>query len=185
MGSGVFAASYGPDPGQAIAPPGRYHPLTGSPWPTAGPMTYSVSTAAALAFPLLLAVSPAPVETIQFAPKAGAALTKAFVTTTELELEDADIRMGGQPVPIEGMEMNQKAVQAVTVTDEYGAMKDGRLAKLSRTYDAITMERFEMQEISEDGRLYKESYRDTQLGLAGVGNQAEAGGHSSMTVTRR
>jgi hypothetical protein len=43
-------------------------------------------------------------------------------------------------------------------------------------YDAITMERFEMQEISEDGRLYKESYRDTQLGLAGVGNQADAGG---------
>ncbi len=45
-------------------------------------------------------------------------------------------------------------------------------------YDAITMERFEMQELSEDGRLYKESYRDTQLGLAGVGNQAEAGGHT-------
>ncbi len=43
-------------------------------------------------------------------------------------------------------------------------------------YDAITMERFEMQEMSEDGRLYKESYRDTQLGLAGVGNQAQAGG---------
>jgi len=43
-------------------------------------------------------------------------------------------------------------------------------------YDAITMERFEMQEISEDGRLYKESYRDTQLGLAGAGNQAQAGG---------
>ena len=48
-----------------------------------------------------------------------------------------------------------------------------------------TMERFEMQEVSEDGRLYKESYRDTQLGLAGVGNQAEAGGHSAMTETRR
>jgi NADPH-dependent glutamate synthase beta subunit-like oxidoreductase/ferredoxin len=43
-------------------------------------------------------------------------------------------------------------------------------------YDAITMERFELQEVSEDGRLYKESYRDTQLGLAGIGNQAEAGG---------
>ena len=30
-------------------------------------------------------------------------------------------------------------------------------------YDAITMERFELQEISTDGRLYKESYRDAQL----------------------
>jgi formate dehydrogenase (NADP+) beta subunit len=46
-------------------------------------------------------------------------------------------------------------------------------------YDAITMERFELQEVSEDGRLYKESYRDTQLGLAGIGNQAEAGGFST------
>ncbi|MET1232239.1 MAG: FAD-dependent oxidoreductase [Candidatus Limnocylindrales bacterium] len=43
-------------------------------------------------------------------------------------------------------------------------------------YDAITMERFELQEISSDGRLYKESYRDTQLALAGTGHQAEAGG---------
>ncbi len=33
-------------------------------------------------------------------------------------------------------------------------------------FDAITMERFELQEISSDGRLYKESYRDARL--AGV-----------------
>jgi formate dehydrogenase (NADP+) beta subunit len=45
-------------------------------------------------------------------------------------------------------------------------------------YDAITMERFELQEISSDGRLYKESYRDTQLGLAGIGNQEQAGGYA-------
>ena len=30
-------------------------------------------------------------------------------------------------------------------------------------FDAITMERFELQEVSTDGRLYKESYRDAQL----------------------
>jgi formate dehydrogenase major subunit len=36
-------------------------------------------------------------------------------------------------------------------------------------FDAITMERFELQEISSDGRLYKESYRDAQLaGTPGV-----------------
>ena len=38
------------------------------------------------------------------------------------------------------------------------------------------MERFELQEVSSDGRLYKESYRDTQLGLVGIGNEANAGG---------
>ena len=36
-------------------------------------------------------------------------------------------------------------------------------------FDAITMERFELQEVSTDGRLYKESYRDAQLaGTPGV-----------------
>jgi formate dehydrogenase beta subunit len=43
-------------------------------------------------------------------------------------------------------------------------------------YDAITMERFELQEVSSDGRLYKESYRDAQLGLAGLGNATVSGG---------
>ena len=52
-------------------------------------------------------------------------------------------------------------------------------------YDAITMERFELQEISSDGRLYKESYRDTQLGLAGVGNQADGGRIRSVSFLER
>ena len=43
-------------------------------------------------------------------------------------------------------------------------------------YDAITMERFELQEVSDDGRLYKESYRDAQLGLHGLGNAPVTGG---------
>ena len=45
-------------------------------------------------------------------------------------------------------------------------------------YDAITMERFELQEVSSDGRLYKESYRDAQLGLHGLGNAPVTGGVS-------
>ncbi|HEX8938694.1 MAG TPA: FAD-dependent oxidoreductase [Candidatus Limnocylindrales bacterium] len=40
-------------------------------------------------------------------------------------------------------------------------------------FDAITMERFELQEVSSDGRLYKESYRDAQLaGTPGVAGGA-------------
>jgi hypothetical protein len=38
------------------------------------------------------------------------------------------------------------------------------------------MERFELQEVSSDGRLYKESYRDVQLGLAGLGDVRVRGG---------
>lgn len=102
-------------------------------------MTYSATTAA-LAFPLLLAFSPAPAETVQFSPKAGTAITKAFATTTELELDDADIRVGGNPMPSDGMEMSQKAVQSITVSDEYGDTVDGRMGKLTRTYDSISME---------------------------------------------
>ncbi len=40
-------------------------------------------------------------------------------------------------------------------------------------FDAITMERFELREVSNDGRLYKESYRDAQLaGWAGIAGGA-------------
>ena len=45
-------------------------------------------------------------------------------------------------------------------------------------YDAITMERFELQEVSSDGWLYKESYRDAQLGLFGQDNTPVTGGGS-------
>jgi hypothetical protein len=38
------------------------------------------------------------------------------------------------------------------------------------------MERFELQEVSSDGRLYKESYRDAQLGLQGLGTDRVTGG---------
>ena len=41
-------------------------------------------------------------------------------------------------------------------------------------FDAITMERFELQEVSTDGRLYKESYRDAQLaGTPGVSRRGQ------------
>ena len=40
-------------------------------------------------------------------------------------------------------------------------------------FDAITMERFELREVSSDGRLYKESYRDAQLaGWSGIAGGA-------------
>ncbi|MBA3778303.1 MAG: FAD-dependent oxidoreductase [Chloroflexi bacterium] len=53
-------------------------------------------------------------------------------------------------------------------------------------YDAITMERFELQEVSSDGRLYKESYRDVQLGLAGLGDdRVRGGGPVPMNGLRR
>jgi len=40
-------------------------------------------------------------------------------------------------------------------------------------FDAITMERFELREVSTDGRLYKESYRDAQLaGWSGIAGGA-------------
>ena len=54
-----------------------------------------------------------------------------------------------------------------------GALHPLRAVRQAMPFDAITMERFELQEISSDGRLYKESYRDAQLaGTAGVAGGA-------------
>lgn len=96
--------------------------------------------AAALAVPALLAFTSIAPEKISFAPKAGTSVTKTFTTVTEMELEDAEVLMGGQPAPIGEAEMAMEATQTITVTDTYGAMADGNLTKLSRTFDAIGME---------------------------------------------
>ncbi len=96
--------------------------------------------AAALAVPALLAFTTIAPEKISFAPKAGTTVTKTFSTVTEMELEDAEVLMGGQPAPIGEAEMTMESTQTITVTDTYGPMADGQLEKLSRTFDSIGME---------------------------------------------
>jgi len=61
---------------------------------------------------------------------------------------------------------------AVMILDEERCIRCALCVKRC-PYDAITMERFELQEVSDDGRLYKESYRDAQLaGMIGVAGGA-------------
>ena len=96
--------------------------------------------AAALAVPALLAFTSIAPEKISFAPKAGTTVTKTFTTVIQMELEDAEVLMGGQPAPIGEAEMAMETTQSVTVSDTYGPMADGQLTKLSRTYDSIGME---------------------------------------------
>jgi formate dehydrogenase beta subunit len=64
------------------------------------------------------------------------------------------------------------AMGAAMILDEERCIRCALCVKRC-PFDAITMERFELQEISSDGRLYKESYRDAQLaGTAGVAGGA-------------
>lgn len=93
--------------------------------------------AAAIAVPALLAFTTIAPETISFAPKAGTTVTKTFTTVTEMELEDAEVLMGGQPAPIGEAEMAMESTLSITVSDTYGPMADGQLEKLSRTFDSI------------------------------------------------
>src|SRR5262245_45615971 len=61
---------------------------------------------------------------------------------------------------------------AAMILDEERCIRCALCVKRCR-FDAITMERFELREVSTDGRLYKESYRDAQLaGWSGIAGGA-------------
>lgn len=92
----------------------------------------------ALGAPVLLGLA-IPRETVSFAPAEGLLLKKSFETTTEMNLEEMDMLMNGEPLPFEmDMDISITTEQSVVVFDSYGAILEGRPAKLTRTFDTLS-----------------------------------------------
>ena len=100
----------------------------------------AIALSAALAVPTLLAFT-GQADKIAFSPAAGSSIVKTFTTTTNMELDDMQMSMNGEPSPMTpDMEMTMETVNVVTVTDEYGEIKGGQPAMLTRTFDEIGAE---------------------------------------------
>jgi len=104
-------------------------------------MRTQFALATAVAIPALFAFSGNEAAKIEFAPKAGSSLTKTFVSTTTMEMDDMAMTMNGEPSPMmPDMEMSMEMVATTVVSDEYIALAAGQPKKLSRTYDTVGSE---------------------------------------------
>lgn len=100
--------------------------------------TAATLTAPAVALSFLVGFNGSSVDKISFTPKEGTTVTKTFMTTTAMDIDDMTMLMNGEPAPMPEMEMTMEMAQTVTVTDEYVGMADGKPSKLARTFDAIS-----------------------------------------------
>jgi hypothetical protein len=107
----------------------------------------------ALTVPALLALT-APADKVEFHPAEGLALTRTYTSKTELTLDDMEMTMNGQPLPMEiEMDMDMTMSQRTVVTDELGALSEGRPVRLKRSFDELTQQsEFSLQmEMMPDG----------------------------------
>lgn len=87
--------------------------------------------------PALLAFA-LPLEEVAFRPSDGLSLTRTVQSTRNFSLDDMEMTMNGQPLPVDiQMEMDMNMTQKTVVTDVFGPIADGRHTQLSRTYDEL------------------------------------------------
>jgi hypothetical protein len=72
----------------------------------------------------------------QYAPTSGAALKKTFTETTEVTLDSAVMTMNGQDRE-EDLQLQLVNTRTVEVRDSYDRAADGKVTKLTRSYDDI------------------------------------------------
>ena len=92
---------------------------------------------AVLVLPFLWAAA-APRDRVEFRVGSDLELTKTFKLRTELSQDSLSTLVNGNEADMGDMEMNVVSDELTTVTDVYGAMAEGRPAKLKRTYDKLT-----------------------------------------------
>lgn len=88
--------------------------------------------------PALLALA-LPLEEIAFRPSAGLSLTRTIQATRNLSLDDMEVTMNGQPLPMDiQVEMDMNMAQKSIVTDVFDEVADGRATKLTRSFDELS-----------------------------------------------
>ena len=89
--------------------------------------------------PAFLALSPQ-AERLTFGPEIGTVLEKEFSFETSLVLDNMDMLLDGEPLPVPvDMEMSGNANVEFSVTDIYSELEGDRLLKLTRTLDSLSV----------------------------------------------
>jgi hypothetical protein len=87
--------------------------------------------------PALLALA-VPLEEIAFRPSDGLSLTRTLQSTRNFSLDDMEMTMNDQPLPMDiQMEMDMSMTQKTVVTDVFGPLAEGRHTRLARTFDEL------------------------------------------------
>ena len=90
-----------------------------------------------LATPALLAFA-LPAQKVAFTPSSGQSLTRTFTTTHEMVLDDMSITVNGAPFSQMEMNMNMSMSSNVEVTDMFDSVEEGKVKKLTRTFETIS-----------------------------------------------
>lgn len=92
---------------------------------------------AALAAPLLCSTI-APGDSLAFRPAAGTKLTRAWVIKQDMTLDEMNMTMNGQPLPMDlQMDMDMTSETTIEVTDTLVALADGKATELRRAFDKL------------------------------------------------
>lgn len=110
-----------------------------------------------LAAPLTLSLAPLAghheaKERIAFAPEEGSRVSKRFVSTLYLGVDEMEVLINGEENPLmPEVDMEMETTSSISLTDTYGPVTNGRPQSLKRHYDNVGM-KFDMK-MSADGGL--------------------------------
>lgn len=115
--------------------------------------TKTLCASALLFAPALLAFQPRGTS-LAFTVSEGTSNTKTFTNSMTMSLDDMQMLLNGNESPMmPQIDMTIVSDLAVTVTDEYVKMGDGRPAKLARTYDSLEQTRTMEMEMDIMGQV--------------------------------
>ena len=90
-----------------------------------------------LATPALLAFA-LPAQKVAFTPSSGLSLTRTYSTSHEMALDEIAVSLNGNTIPGMEMDMNMSLTSTLEVSDVFDSVEEGRVEKLTRTFQTIS-----------------------------------------------